>query len=340
MRKQRDLIGFDDRWFIAIGVLVIGFMMPFLFFARTLNDPFWSYLIPSWGTSYLMTLLYWFGSRKIIILFRRRYPNLAQTGRRVVSQTLTILAYAITIDLVLGSTVLCMILPEDQPTISGLAGTYLIILFIEAVYESFWLYDQWHRSIVEKERLKQEHVQSQLEGLRNQVNPHFLFNSLNTLLGVIEEDPGAAKKYVQHLSNVFRYVLENRNDQLTTLKEELAFIQDYVFLQQERFREALNVDIHVPEEVQRKMIVPLSLQLLFENAVKHNVISSRRPLEIRVTVLEDSLIVQNNLQRREQTMPSTKVGLANIRDRYRFFTDHPVEVEDGPDFFTVTLPIL
>ena len=195
---------------------------------------------------------------------------------------------------------------------------------------------------MEKESVKRAHIQSQWEGLRNQVNPHFLFNSMNTLMNIIGTDQDLAKRFLIKLSKVYRYILESREDPLIPMKEELEFIYSYVFLQQERFKGNLKVQIDISREWIDHYIVPLSLQVLFENAIKHNVISSRRPLQIQVSVNSDGtcLEVRNNLQRKSQVIHSTKVGLENLQKRYELLTGKDIEVLETETFFAVSIPLI
>jgi LytS/YehU family sensor histidine kinase len=211
------------------------------------------------------------------------------------------------------------------------------LLAIGAVYESIRFFQLWKTTAVEKEHLERAHLASQLEGLRNQVNPHFLFNSLNTLSYLIPEEPQKAVRFVQQLSKVYRYVLESRDDRVIPLQTELDFLQSYIFLLRERFGENLQVNIQ-SIDAQHTGIVPLTLQMLFENAIKHNVISIQKPLKIEVFMENGHLIVRNNLQKKNQVMDSTGVGLQNIRDRYRMLTDQEVEVIVSQQYFTVVLP--
>jgi len=339
MQKTKEYLGFDDRWFWLIGVPVIGLSMPFLFFNANLNDSF-EQLLLGWLVSFTMTILYWTGARVLIIFFRKKYPEFSKTGKRIAWQTLSIVSYAIVVDLIMNFTLIIWLLPEKCKTTSALAGTYLLIFFILAVYEAIYLYYQWRKALIEQERVKQEHIRSQLEGLRNQVNPHFLFNSLNTLMSIVTEDQNLAVSYLQKLSKVFRYVLESRDEQLIALEIELDFIENYIFLQKERFRENLQVKMDIPEKSLPLKIVPLSLQILFENVIKHNVISEKKPLTIEVFEKDGKLVVRNNLQRKNQVMHSTKVGLDNIRRRYQFFSEERVEVSEDGQFFTVAIPLL
>ncbi|NUN99914.1 MAG: histidine kinase [Saprospiraceae bacterium] len=335
----RYYLGFNDLYFRLIGTPLIGFFMPFLFFNRGWKD--WpDLLISSWLVSAMMSVLYWEGARRIIVLFRKRHPEFSKTGKRIIQTVVVVMCYAIAIDFFTGITLMKWLMPPDCVPPSGLAGTYLLILFILAVYEAIFLYDQWKNALLEQERVKQEHVRSQLEGLRSQVNPHFLFNSLNTLMSIIPDDSQLAVSYLQRLSKVFRYVLENRDEQLIALETELDFIEHYIFLQKERFRENLRISIELPENVKNLRIIPLSLQILFENAIKHNIVSEKKPLSVEVFVRGNKLVVRNNLQRKSQVMDSTKFGIENIRNRYRFFTEETVEVQEDAQHFTVAIPLL
>jgi LytS/YehU family sensor histidine kinase len=216
----------------------------------------------------------------------------------------------------------------------------MIIALVSSIYEGIYLNARWKASLIEKELLKRENIESQLEGLRSQVNPHFLFNSLNTLAYIIPQDPDRAVKFVQQLSKVYRYILEIREKKLISLREELKFLDSYIFLIKERFGENLQVDISIPKSIYEENIIPLSMQMLFENAIKHNIISSSKPLTIEVFLQDGKIRVRNNLQKKKQSMPSTQVGLQNIRNRYAFFTDQRVEVKEDDHTFSVGLPLI
>ncbi len=166
-------------------------------------------------------------------------------------------------------------------------------------------------------RLQKENLQSQFEVLRQQVNPHFLFNSLNVLTSLIKLEPDLAEKFTEHLSKVYRYVLENKDNDLVNLQTELDFLDAYIFLLNIRFMDKIEVNVEIADDKKSLLILPLALQLLIENAIKHNSMSKKNPLKIRISVdTENTLIVANNLQERESHMASTGVGLKNIEHRY------------------------
>jgi sensor histidine kinase YesM len=336
-----DFLGFDDRIYRIIGIPLIGFSMPYLFFGHEFGEPIENLFVP-WIMSILMTIAYWEGSRQILIYWRKKYTSIDDTRKRLISQLLTIVVYAFLVEFTMKIIFDCFPQTDKEFNhLTGLAGTYLLVFLVMAIYEAIYLFVQWRKALLEQERVRQEHIKSQLEGLRNQVNPHFLFNSLNTLMSIVADDQKLAIHYVQKMSKVFRYVLENRDEQLIPLETELEFIDNYVFLQKERFQENLQVKMDIPEEKKSSFIVPLSLQILFENAIKHNVISKKNPLTIEVYINDEGkLAVRNNLQLKNNVMPGTKVGLENIKKRYAFFTEEPVTIDDQNGFWEVTLPIV
>ena len=179
-----------------------------------------------------------------------------------------------------------------------------------------------------------------MNALKTQVNPHFLFNNLNTLSAVIPDNPGQAIDFVQQLSKVYRHILEVRDEQSIFLRQELDVLRAYAFLLKTRFGSNLDITIHVEEENLQQKIAPLSLQILMENAIKHNIVSSARPLRIDVYADQGRVVVRNNLQKKQQLIESTGLGLDNIRNRYRLLGNRQVEVEEGPLNFTVFIPLI
>ena len=194
---------------------------------------------------------------------------------------------------------------------------------------------------VRAERLEKENVQAQFAALKSQVNPHFLFNSLSILSSLVHADAELSEKFIDQLSRAYRYILEQKDNERVLLKTELEFIQAYRFLLNIRFENKFDVLINVPEADQtRYSIAPLTLQLLVENAVKHNRMSVKEPLKVYIQLEEGCLVVQNNLQLRPQSENSTGVGLQNIITRYALLTDQPVWVGESEGRFVVKIPLL
>ena len=345
-RKQKvvDVLGFQDFWYITLGIPVVAFLIPLVFLGKTLDNGLLAYM-PKFTVSLLYTTLYWLAIRQVFLIVRRRYPTQKDNNYRVLFTAIgTIISYFL-----ISNTCLLItphILPKEEIVppndFSLLVGSITTIIICVLLYESIFLYDRWKKSVLESERLRRAHVQSQLEGLKSQINPHFLFNSLNTLTYLIPEDEGKAVKFVQKLSKVYRYFLEIQDQQVIPLKEELDFLKAYVFLIKERFGENLRIHLNTPDHFLEMSIVPLSLQILFENAIKHNVISKSRPLtiELSINTQTDYLVVKNNLQKKRQVTPSTKIGLQNIKDRYAYFSNRPLFIEQTEASFTVKVPLI
>ena len=191
------------------------------------------------------------------------------------------------------------------------------------------------------ERLEKENVQAQFAALKSQVNPHFLFNSLSILSSLVHADAELSEKFIDQLSRAYRYILEQKDNERVLLKTELEFIQAYRFLLNIRFENKFDVVVNVPEADQsRYSIAPLTLQLLVENAVKHNRMSAKEPLRVQIGLEGDCLVICNNRQLRPQSEASTGVGLQNIINRYALLTDRPVSISENEESFVVKVPLL
>ncbi len=212
---------------------------------------------------------------------------------------------------------------------------------------SFFLYGRkfllsWRQLELDAERLRSEHLTSKYESLKNQVNPHFLFNSLNALTDLVYENQDLAAKFIRKLSEVYRYVLDQQDKKTVLLEEELKFAEAYIFLQKIRFGEKLKVENTVSPNEQY-YVPPLSIQMLLENAIKHNIITKEQPLTIQIIIKgEDKIRVSNNLQKKNSldTSGSNQLGLANIKARYRFLTEKTVEITENKEVFEVLIPLI
>ncbi|SFC39506.1 Histidine kinase [Flexibacter flexilis DSM 6793] len=217
----------------------------------------------------------------------------------------------------------------------------LITLVINANYISLYFFREWKKSAVQAERLQKERAQVQFDNLKNQLNPHFLFNSLTSLNSLIFDNQQLASDFLKHLSRVYRYVLQTKDRELVSLSTELDFISNYVFLLKTRFEEMLRIDFDVPEDQLEKQIAPVTLQILIENAIKHNIISESKHLRIHIYIQNDYLVVENNLQRKTLVEDSNKTGLENMQNLYSFYSaDRKVLIEETATSFAVKLPLL
>ncbi len=216
----------------------------------------------------------------------------------------------------------------------------LIVCGVNSVFFAKYFLKRWKDSLVRAERLEKEKTQIQFDNLKNQLNPHFLFNALTSLNSLITENPALASQFLQQMSKVYRYVLQNKDKNFVSLQTELDFIRNYVFLAETRFGGALSIRFNVSPEALENAIVPVTLQILIENAMKHNVIDASRPLQVDVFTEDDYLIVSNNLQKRKTVETSNKQGLANLQSLYRFLTERPILVENGNSRFAVKIPLI
>jgi sensor histidine kinase YesM len=217
--------------------------------------------------------------------------------------------------------------------IPSLTITFFISLFFHGRNFLF----QWRQSAVDAERYQKESMAATYENLKSQVNPHFLFNSFNTLTNLVYEDQDKAAKFIKQLSEVYRYVLDTRDKEVVSLEDELKFLESYSYLQQIRFGDKLTIKNSI--QGLASMVAPLALQMLIENAVKHNEVSEENPLHIELYQEGGYVVVKNNLQKRMQLGESSSgLGLDNIVKRYKFLTDKPVEIQQSTKHFTVKLP--
>ena len=224
----------------------------------------------------------------------------------------------------------------------ALGFCFRVNLFLHCVNAIVHYLDRYREAQLQTERLIKQHAEARFEALRNQINPHFLFNSFNALSTLVHKDANTAEAFINQLSKVYRYLLYNQDNRLVQLVEELAFIESYVFLLKIRFKDNLAIDINLPQACQNVYIAPATLQLLIENAIKHNIVSKVNPLHVEVFLDTELLVVRNNKQLKELEEPSTNLGLENIRERYRHLHQgsEAMVVEDNDGFFTVKIPLI
>jgi two-component system, LytTR family, sensor kinase len=336
--------GFNDVCFRLIGIPLVGFLIPPIFFQYTIGNTWFFWNTVCFSTFY--TALYWQICRAIFIKVNARFPDLKDNKKRLtfilIPCFLIIISLCNFIHLFIEPYFCPFLIRESIPPLLQInAASFVSFIAISGMYESMRYSQLLRQTIVEKEQLAKANLQSQLEGLRSQVNPHFLFNSLNTLIHIIPENPENAVRFVQKMSKVYRYILEMRDSNTTPLSTELTFLKAYIFLLKERFGDNFQAEIDAHTEGSLNLeIVPLSLQIVFENAIKHNVISAEKPLLIKVFIENNNLIIRNNLQRKNQVQIGTGTGLENIKDRYALVSDKKMEVIVTPQYFTVVLPLL
>ena len=230
---------------------------------------------------------------------------------------------------------------SDESILSNIRLSLLITLLVSIFMHARSFLKNWKKSELDAEKLKNESLASKYESLKNQINPHFLFNSFNALTDLIYHDQEMAAKFVKQLSLVYRYVLEKQDKELVPLEEELGFVKSYLFLEKIRYGDNLQVNYTLSPNVPTE-VPPLSIQMLIENAIKHNIISREEPLTIDIkSENNEYIVVSNNLQKKAMTgNKSTGVGLKNIKARYEFFTNKLVQILEENNRFTVKLPFV
>ncbi|TGV00358.1 2TM domain-containing protein [Flavivirga rizhaonensis] len=218
----------------------------------------------------------------------------------------------------------------------GLWVTLTIVIIFHIVY----FYNRYQQNRIKEQKVIAGTASAKFNALKNQLDPHFLFNSLNVLTSLIEENPDNAQKFTTSLSKVYRYVLEQKDKELVTVDEELQFAKTYMSLLKMRFEDSIVFDMPENASNPESKVVPLSLQLLLENAVKHNMVTSNNPLHIKIYEDGDNLVVENNLQPKQIVKKSSGVGLSNIKQRYDLLTDKKVHINKEANNFEVAIPML
>lgn len=233
---------------------------------------------------------------------------------------------------------MAMFLQDEKP--ENYVFAILVTFFITLILHSFYFYKAYNENKVKEQKIIAGNASAKFESLKNQIDPHFLFNSLNVLSSLIEENPDNAQRFTTSLSKVYRYVLEQKDKELVSVEEELAFAKTYMNLLKMRFENSLFYELpEVIPDLEAK-VVPLSLQLLLENTVKHNVVSEQRPLRIRIFINDNYLVIQNDFQKKEVLQDRQGVGLQNIISRYGIITRRKVLIEQNEQYFSVSIPIL
>ena len=214
--------------------------------------------------------------------------------------------------------------------------TFIIISAVHIIY----LYKYYQETKLKEQKIIAGTANAKFESLKNQIDPHFLFNSLNVLSSLIEENPENAQRFTTSLSKIYRYVLEQKDKELVTVSEELAFAKTYMNLLKMRFENSITFELPENFDNADAKVVPLSLQLLLENTIKHNVVSENKPLHIKIYIKDNFLVVENNLQKKEVLQDRKGVGLQNIVSRYAILSRRKVLIDENKEAFAVYLPIL
>ncbi len=339
----------DDRRFRLLGIGVLSLLITLLTAPRAQLLASAAAFATSWAISLYFTAVLWWGNRALWAWLLRRLPRVEQTARRLWALVGLSVGFTAVATLLLRLP-LHALLPAffsfgAGPQVAAIGFNLLPTFAVNTLYESVYFFQQWRENLHRAEQLGRASTQAQLDALQSQLDPHFLFNNLNTLAALIEPGNAPAQQFLEQLADVYRYVLLAQGRATVPLAEELAFVETYLALHKVRFRDNLVVSIAVPPAALARRVAPLSVQLLVENALKHNEASRQHPLHLCLRVLDqapDFLLVENTLRPRAAGLaPSTGTGLANVRQRYHLLDPaRALEVRAQDGAFSVKLPLL
>ena len=293
----------------------------------------------------LIFLVVWSGNIWLIRLIRKKYDSRYYHVYKVILSLFIVnIGYSGIVSFLL---LLCwkLLSKETYITWGAIINTSLIVIiaatFITNIYEIIFLNKEREYNLSRVEQLNIAKAQAELEALKNQIDPHFIFNSLNALSFLITRDPAIARLYNDTLAKVYRYILGNKERDLVLLREEVEFISNYFYLLKIRFSEAINMEIEINDLAAEDFLIPpISLQALVENAIKHNDFTDSDPLTINVSIFSNQVIIKNAIHPKNYPAPTSKIGLSNLNNRYKLITNRNITIENNFNFFTVKLPIL
>lgn len=341
------------KWAKPAKIEVISFLVPMPFIILAFHHIFYPDTVYKdwriWAFSFPLIYIIGIGSWYLHVQYehfiRRKFPELRHTAKRIF--------FALFVNLlVMTPSAIMIIWVYDYFHILGynyqegdFKWAYLIGLCVNLLFQTLWevvyLLDKYKETLSEKELIEQMSMEQEFENLKSQINPHFLFNCFNTLSSLIQEDKKEAENFLDELSKVYRYLLKSNEAGVSTVERELQFIQSYYRLLKTRYGSGLRLSIDIDKRYYSYLLPSLSLQLLVENAVKHNIVSRLQPLVIEIlTAAGNKLVVNNNLQRKQLIKTSTRIGLNNIRAKYKLMKQDGFQVVEGENNFMVVLPLV
>lgn len=298
--------------------------------------------------SYLYTILIAFliyeGSRFLLFTLRSYFDWFNKPARKILALVFAISFYCVPVSVLMlvGWYNIFMDGQINWPVLKLATIIILVaVFFMVNLYETVFLVRDVANDKVKREQLERAKAEAELEALKNQIDPHFIFNSLNTLSHLIEDKPEKARLFNDNLADVYRYILQNKARELVVLREEISFLQNYFLLLQIRFDKAVQLHISIADtEAEQYLVLPISMQLLLENAIKHNEFSEELPLVVSITLENDTLRIHNKVKKKILRKPSSRIGLQNLKERYMLTTGREVVIEESENEFVVYLPVL
>lgn len=336
---------FNDRMVKLIGIPVLGLFIPNI--SGLITNHLYSYpwLLVHYAYFTFLSFTIWQGNVWLMHFIRKKYIwSFQQYHKIIVSLFLVNIVYSGAISLLLltiWKTFSREPAGHEGPMINAMLIIIIAACFITNIYEIIFLNREREDSRSTVERLNIAKAQAELEALKNQIDPHFIFNSLNTLSFLITRDPQNARLYNDTLAKVYRYILSNKEKDLVLLKEEIEFISNYFYLLKIRFGDAINMIIEITDLASEDFLIPpISMQALVENAIKHNEFNDKIPLSINVSISANYAIVKNVINSRTYAAPTSRIGLGNLDNRYKLITKRNIIIENNFKTFTVKLPII
>jgi sensor histidine kinase YesM len=339
----KEKVYINDTWFQLIGIPMFALVVPNISGIITHSLYSTKELIFSYGYFVLISLLIWKGNVLLYTFARHRFPWLKIPLVKIIFLFCINILYSGVLSYVLLKLwdIYSREVRIDNNNLIALLLIVIGVTFITHVYEIIYLSKERENDMLLAERSDKQKVEAELEALKSQIDPHFIFNSLNTLSFLIGKDQKKAQLFNDNLAKAYRYILSNKQKNLVLLKEEIEFISNYFYLLKIRYQKAVDMVIELEDiDTEHYLIPPIALQTLIENAIKHNDFSDHEPLGINIYVKENEVTVKNKINKKEYPLSSTGTGLANLYNRYQLITEKNLVIENNNDDFIVRLPIL
>jgi two-component system, LytTR family, sensor kinase len=334
---------YSNKWMPLIGIPVVAGLIPLTFFDDELRSgiPY----LHLFGISFVFTICTWLVNLFAVKAINHRFTQLDQQMKRLVWMVMSAFVLTALVAHIV-RTLFSFLIPtfaticaDNQLSIT--IGSYIFVFLIALSYEARRNAILYEQASLEKAELEREHSIHMLESLKNQVNPHFLFNSLNTLVALVREDQVKAEEFTRRLSSMYRLMLESQDKHLTTLESELRLAEHYIWLLSVRFGTHMRIEQNCScTKKSYQQLPPLTIQLLIENAVKHNIASALLPLHITIHCTDEMLTVSNTLQPKMQDTRGAGIGIKNLAARYALLSGQEIEWVEANGYFQVSVPIL
>lgn len=325
---------------LSSGVIIAAFTAVLASFPRIIRLEEMTGVVGILFYTFVLSLVYWI-VHHCVLLSRKWRSNqhrwLMAIGSLFLTVVISLIFHWLTEPTVKPAIILEATSPVQRVILLSFRA-FILSGFIFFIIYSMELMAEAQKAKTEIEKLHKETLQAKLRSLKQQISPHFLFNTLNTIATLTKEQD--VKEFIDEFSNVYRYLLSHKDKDLVKLKDEMDFVESYLYILKGRFESALSVEMQVTNDVMNRSIPPLAVHLLIENAIKHNVMAASKPLHIEMYNDQNSISVRNNLQIRQTTDHSTGQGLSNLRDRYRLLANTDLDVVKSESHFIVKIPLL